>query len=238
MAPESNGDPFDSLLNLEDQYYSEGYEQGVADGSRAGRIEGRIFGLEKGFEKFVAMGKLHGKATIWTQRLEKIKNQYSSESGPESSKDDQELVPDTALASAMEEASLNDSAVKLESRDSISSPRTSQVLSPLPSRERLERHIRTLHALTEPATFSTQNDEDSVADFDDRLKRAEAKIRLITNLTGDNGTADQEGNESLLKASGSSPNPKRKVVLKREETQNDGNIEDFGNINSKARSGD
>ena len=64
-----DGDPFDDLLNLEDQYYTEGYNLGVADGTRAGRIEGRIFGLDKGFEKFVEMGRLGGKAGVWEARL-------------------------------------------------------------------------------------------------------------------------------------------------------------------------
>ncbi|KAK3710110.1 hypothetical protein LTR37_010541 [Vermiconidia calcicola] len=63
-------DPLDSLLSLEDQYYTEGFNLGVADGSRAGRIEGRIFGLEKGFEKFAGMGRLGGRAAVWKARTE------------------------------------------------------------------------------------------------------------------------------------------------------------------------
>ncbi|KAI5360217.1 Putative essential protein Yae1 [Septoria linicola] len=65
----ANNDVFEDVLNLEEQYYQEGYELGVADGSKSGRIEGRIFGLEKGFEKFLEMGKLNGKATVWEARL-------------------------------------------------------------------------------------------------------------------------------------------------------------------------
>lgn len=62
-------DLFAGVLNLEDQYFTEGYDLGVADGSRAGRIEGRIFGLEKGFEKALAMGRLNGRASVWAARL-------------------------------------------------------------------------------------------------------------------------------------------------------------------------
>ena len=71
MAEEASrsGDLFEDLLSLEDQYFKEGYDLGVADGSRAGRIEGRVFGLQKGFEKFVEIGKLHGKAAVWKARL-------------------------------------------------------------------------------------------------------------------------------------------------------------------------
>ncbi|KAI6896353.1 hypothetical protein KC318_g11609 [Hortaea werneckii] len=67
---DTQSDPFDSLLNLEDQYFTEGYSLGVSDGTRAGRIEGRIFGLEKGYEKALEMGRLGGKAQIWQTRLQ------------------------------------------------------------------------------------------------------------------------------------------------------------------------
>lgn len=65
----TNTDVFEDILNLEDQYYREGYALGVADGSQSGRIEGRIFGLQKGFEKFLEMGKLNGRAAVWEARL-------------------------------------------------------------------------------------------------------------------------------------------------------------------------
>lgn len=67
-APDTT-DIFAPLLTLEDQYYTEGYALGVADGSRSGRIEGRLFGLEKGFAKAIAMGRLNGRAAVWSARL-------------------------------------------------------------------------------------------------------------------------------------------------------------------------
>ncbi|RMZ03371.1 hypothetical protein D0862_05676 [Hortaea werneckii] len=72
-------DPFDSLLNLEDQYFTEGYSLGVSDGTRAGRIEGRIFGLEKGYEKALEMGRLGGKAHIWQTRLQSPTDQQNQD---------------------------------------------------------------------------------------------------------------------------------------------------------------
>lgn len=65
----TDNDPLDSLLSLEDQYYQEGYDLGLSDGTRAGRIEGRLFGLQKGTEKHLELGRLSGKATIWSARL-------------------------------------------------------------------------------------------------------------------------------------------------------------------------
>ncbi|KAK5720842.1 hypothetical protein LTR15_006804 [Elasticomyces elasticus] len=67
--PDNDHDPFATLLNLEDQYYTEGYNLGVTDGSLAGRIEGRLFGLEKGFNKFTEMGRMNGRAAVWKARL-------------------------------------------------------------------------------------------------------------------------------------------------------------------------
>ncbi|KAL8912916.1 MAG: hypothetical protein Q9172_007396, partial [Xanthocarpia lactea] len=62
-------DPLDSLLNLENTFYNEGYNQGFQDGTRTGRIEGRLYGLTQTFEIFSAMGKLHGRAVIWSERM-------------------------------------------------------------------------------------------------------------------------------------------------------------------------
>lgn len=65
----SYADPLDSLLSLEDQYYTEGYTLGLADGAKAGRIEGRLFGLQNGFSKHLELGRLRGRANVWTARL-------------------------------------------------------------------------------------------------------------------------------------------------------------------------
>ncbi|KAK5116735.1 hypothetical protein LTR62_007409 [Meristemomyces frigidus] len=62
-------DPFDTLLSLEEDYYTEGHALGLNDGIRSGRIEGRLFGLEKGFDKFIQMGQLAGRAAVWKGRL-------------------------------------------------------------------------------------------------------------------------------------------------------------------------
>lgn len=59
----------DSLLDLEEDFYKEGYDLGISDGAHAGYTEGTVFAVEKGFEKFVEMGRLYGKGLVWTQRL-------------------------------------------------------------------------------------------------------------------------------------------------------------------------
>ena len=65
----SSADPFDDLLELENGFYKEGYEAGVADSEYVGMIEGKVFGIEKGYEKVLELANLHGRATVWSQRL-------------------------------------------------------------------------------------------------------------------------------------------------------------------------
>lgn len=147
-------DAFDNLLNLEEEFYSEGYQQGVADGDRAGRIEGRSFGIEKGFEKFVEAGRLHGKSIVWANRLPQAQQQPRGV-----------VAPSSSVSSSLEDKQ------KLPALNGGGA--------------RLEKNIVTLHALVEPDTLSTDNTDDAVNDFDDRVKRAQGKARVIERHLGE-----------------------------------------------------
>ncbi|RSM09452.1 hypothetical protein CEP52_004056 [Fusarium oligoseptatum] len=133
-------DPFEDVLNLEERFYSEGYQLGLKDGIKAGRIEGRSFGMEKGFEKFLESGRLAGKAIVWANRM--------------------------------------------PPKDGSNSTCT---LPPLPRNARLEKNVNTLYALVEPDTLSTENSDDAVQDFDDRIKRAQGKAKIIERMAGVGG---------------------------------------------------
>ncbi|KAH7266162.1 hypothetical protein B0J15DRAFT_534258 [Fusarium solani] len=133
-------DPFEDVLNLEERFYSEGYQLGLKDGIKAGRIEGRSFGMEKGFEKFLESGRLAGKAVVWANRM--------------------------------------------PPKDGSSSACT---LPPLPRNARLEKNVNTLYALVEPDTLSTENSDDAVQDFDDRIKRAQGKAKIVERMVGGSG---------------------------------------------------
>jgi len=199
-------DPFDSLLGLEDKYYDEGYQLGVADGSRAGRVEGRIFGMEKGFDKFVASGMLHGRAEVWGSRLPQ-----SKELGPGS-----QVSAQTVLNKGTEEH--------------VETPRgTGSMLPPLAANVRLEKHIQTLYALVEPVSLSTQNNEDAVSDFDDRLKRAGAKAKVIEKLVGE---ISFDNETDFTTKSSNSVRRDRQVKLAGTEKV-DSSMEDFGNSHSR-----
>ncbi|CAO1600939.1 hypothetical protein XANCAGTX0491_004611 [Xanthoria calcicola] len=166
-------DPLDQLLELENTFYQEGYDLGVQDGSRTGRIEGRLFGITSAFETFSAMGNLHGRSVIWSARL----------SGPEIAFGSERSAIDCD-GLATKTISTEDSKNSQDSGPEGTAP-TSTLASSLPQiphNPRLEKHVRTLYALTEPASLSTDNTEDAVSDFNDRLKRAEGKTKVIEKL--------------------------------------------------------
>ena len=187
MANEDSEDPFDVVLNLEDQYYQEGFQAGVEDGSRAGLIEGRIFGLEKGFEKFFNMGKLSGRVCVWSARIQK---------GKDSSGQSLEAGDDGNNVGGVRSLRYN---------------------------ERLDKHVQTLCALSELESLSTQNTEDAVNEFDDRLKRATAKVKVIESIVGEGHVDGDSQNKDIT-----GRKEGEKLNLARSGNVVEGNIEDFG----------
>ena len=167
-------DPFESLLSLEDEYYNEGHALGTADGKQAGHLEGRIFGLEKGFEKYLEMGRLQGRLIVWSSRLSQTKDQ-------------DETLEDTKAIST-ESPSIRGAVSHPQEHTFQSATSAGTSLLPrLPKNARLEKHIRTFHALVEPESLSTQNNEEAVSEFDDRLKRAIGKAKIIDKMLGEEG---------------------------------------------------
>lgn len=167
-------DPFEGLLEIENNFYHEGYDLGVVDGKRAGLIEGRIFGLEKGFEKYASMGRLNGKAVIWAGRLPPHAREQDRKEHAHNTDDETDTVRRGLR----------------ESRQKPSLPRAGNasqavVVPALAVNLRIEKHVRTLYALVEPSSLSTDNNEEAVSDFDDRLKRAEGKVKIIEKITGE-----------------------------------------------------
>ena len=205
MTSETEYDPFNNLLTLEDDFYKQGYDLGVSDGSRAGLIEGRFFGLEKGFEKYASMGKLHGRALIWTGRLPKTPN---------------------TLVSVGQDASAVETQSNRESRKTEVENVPGLTKAPgLPTNTRLEKHIRTLYALTEPESLSTANDEDSVSGFDERFNRAMGKVKVIERLTDKAGSLGSP----LHPSSNSYGLDPKDVKVKGE----DGAIEDISGVHAR-----
>lgn len=94
-----------------------------------------------------------------------------------------------------------------ETTSSSENAQEKPILPTLPSNARLDKNISLLHGLTDTLTFSTENNEESVADFDDRLKRASAKAKIIERTIGEqDASAPREGSPtkggSRMKVSG------------------------------------
>ena len=208
-------DLFDSLLTLEDRFYKEGYDLGFSDGNRAGRIEGRLFGLEKGFEKYASMGKLYGRAVIWTGRLPTSRDTPISD-GQDTSAADAERIFKSQSVQKSDQEDVQAEVENLLDRTNVPG---------LPPNMRLEKHVRTLYALTEPESLSTANDEDSVSQFDDRFNRAEGKIKVIEKLTGETGSQETPGH--------SPSNPARVEPKEGKVKRADGGIEDISSLHAR-----
>ncbi|RWA05459.1 hypothetical protein EKO27_g9641 [Xylaria grammica] len=163
----SSDDPFDDLLNLEEQYYREGYEQGLKDGAEAGRVEGYSLGLRKGFEKFSEAGRLQSKAVVWANRIPKYQQRRQQQQQGGTSQREGDL--------------------RSEKKDEMPESGDAR-LPPIHSNPRLEKNIEMLYGLMEPGTLSTDNDDEAVNDFDSRLKGAHGKLRIIERVIGEGTT--------------------------------------------------
>ncbi len=174
--PSTTPDPFDTLLTLEDQFYNQGYAEGTADGELAGRTEGRQLGLERGFQKFVESGRLQGRAIVWGSRL-RGQQQVQGEGG--------------------EAATRGDDAERNEEESEV------MALPPLlpagkdgdAAASRLAKHISTLYALVETESLSTDNTDEAVDDFDDRLRRAQGRAKVIERMVGEGEPGRQKGGD-------------------------------------------
>lgn len=63
QQPISNS--FDSLLDLESQFYQQGFSSGFPHGELHGLFEGRELGKEKSFELWEEIGYYRGVAELW-----------------------------------------------------------------------------------------------------------------------------------------------------------------------------
>jgi hypothetical protein len=66
-------------------------------------------------------------------------------------------------------------------------------LPPLPDNPRLGKHITTLYALAETESLSIENSDEAVDDFDDRLRRAQGRFKVIERMVGEVENGRQKG---------------------------------------------
>lgn len=66
---------FDSLLDLESQYYQTSYQDALIKGSQHTLHDGKVFGIQTGFQRFVIIGALKRANQILLQVIQnKLKN--------------------------------------------------------------------------------------------------------------------------------------------------------------------
>ncbi|KAL7623293.1 hypothetical protein AAE478_006974 [Parahypoxylon ruwenzoriense] len=207
MPLEEDDDLFDDVLNLEEQYYKEGYEQGYSDGAEAGRIEGRSVGLKKGFEKFLEAGRLQGRAIVWANRIPGNLPKQQQQ---------QQLGPGSSQQGPSQQESPSSSNINSKDQDKEDNPPSAPGPCRLPplssSNPRLEKNVNMLYGMVEPGTLSTTNDDESVNDFDSRIKGAQSRVKMIERAVG-------EGSDKGAAGGGD-----------RRPAQKNENIEDIGSI--------
>jgi len=160
-------DSLDNLLDLEQDFYKEGYDAGLADGQDAGLIEGKIFGIEKGYEKALEMGRLHGRGMVWDERLPLKEKQGGEE------------------LHVRGEVSTGHAPPTLEA--------VARRLQPLSENARLRKHIEAFLSLTNGTTIATHNSDEAVADFEERITRATAKAKVISQIVGEQFVPSKTG---------------------------------------------
>ena len=155
-------DPFDDLLELESDFYKEGFEAGIADSTYAGLVEGKVFGIEKGYEKALEIGKAYGRALVWKRRLD----------------DEENNATETASSGGVKEGTVPPvSEVDLFG--------TMKDLPPLPTNPRLKKHIAILLSLTDSASIPKDNSDESVSEVDERITKIRARMKMVSNLVGE-----------------------------------------------------
>jgi len=196
----SSDDPFDDILNLEEEYYKQGYEEGLKDGAEAGRIEGYSLGLRKGFEKFVEAGRLQSKAVVWANRIPKYQQLLrqqreqgatatkSTSTGTTSGGGENKKTEPEGESESKEPEPEPETGTTTTENTSDSEPASAAGYTPLPpihSNPRLEKNLELLYGLVEPGTISFQNDDEAVNDFDSRMKGTHGKLKIIEKAIGE-----------------------------------------------------
>lgn len=62
-------DLFHNVLQFEQECQNAGYQEGVADGTVKGFLEGRELGLQTGFQRYLTLGFIQGRVTVWENTI-------------------------------------------------------------------------------------------------------------------------------------------------------------------------
>ncbi|KAL7814496.1 DUF1715 domain-containing protein [Trichoderma gracile] len=133
-------------------------------------LEGRFYtqGYNQGVEDGARAGRIEGRSFGMEKGFEKF-----LESGRLAGKS---LVWANRLPKA------KDTKKQTDSSSSAKGSEETCTLPPLPHNPRLVKNIKLAYALVEPDTLSTENSDEAVQDFDDRVKRAQGKVKIIERM--------------------------------------------------------
>lgn len=172
-SPDTNCDfDLDSLLDLESTYEAQGHADGLRDGRAQAHTSAKLFGLEKGWEKYLPMAQLR-----W--RAERYAEMYGVPIDP--------AIALSTPGSSSSPSSADSKPVAMQSDDTRQQQHAS----------RLQKHITTLLALTSANTLTYLNTDEAIGDFEERLKRAQAKCKVLERMLGGDGGAGGNNTASV-----------------------------------------
>ncbi|ODV85502.1 hypothetical protein CANARDRAFT_23035 [[Candida] arabinofermentans NRRL YB-2248] len=149
---------FDSVLNLEDQYYNEGFNEGQLEGSMKQFHEGKELGIQTGYQRLLIIGQLRTLVNYWIEKIDRLIE--SNTMGTESSSSDLSV-------------SVVSVSVKKPKRDNHKVKKTLDGLKML------------LDSLYDNDKINLTNSDEDVQTYETILKKARAKVRSLSTVLGD-----------------------------------------------------
>lgn len=232
-----------------------GIEQGFRRGVEMGRLSawvavvrlrvaGRVGGMVEGRDEGTVEGKeprqssLHGdRDRMKGQRHDRDKRTESTAGNTHDACPSayEEATPTTQIQEQNSFTSPRSMTVSYEQsperrRQNTPQPRAAPQANPTQHQQRLQKHLSTLSDLTDLRTLDLGNDDKAVGDFDERMRRAKAKVVVVERLVGGGGAGDRRGQRTgegdELAVEGKIGKVEDEVALMGRKGRE--NIEDFG----------
>jgi hypothetical protein len=93
----------DKILNLEEEYYRQGYEEGQDFSTKQQYNEGKEYGYQTGFQRFLIIGYIEGLVKYWQTNIEKYEKGIENKSLRNHISQLSELVQNPPTTNGMEE---------------------------------------------------------------------------------------------------------------------------------------
>lgn len=127
-------DNMDLILNLEEQYYREGYLEGQAESTKRQYKEGKEYGYQTGFQRFLVLGYIKGLVEYWEKNLDKY----------EASESIRHHIDQTWILIKLVDLSNDDEAVKRYEKSILKIRNKARILASLCKEQHKLSHIDTI----------------------------------------------------------------------------------------------